>query len=225
MKEVLERRFSGPFTKEQIPFMHYIQSPIGLVPKAKNKTRLIFHLSFDFGEEEKEMSVNYHMPKDLCSVKYHDLDSAVKDCIELVKKFNLSQLFFGKTDFSHAFRLLLIKISHRSWLLMKMRHPLTKVLYYFIDKCLPFGSSISCAQFQKFSDAMKHIACWKIRVTMVIEPNITNYLDDFLFIALTLLMCNQMMKIFLQICQEVGCPISEDKTEWATQLIIFLGIN
>ena len=43
MKEVKEKRYAGPFKK--LPFKHYIQSPIGLVPKSGNKTRLIFHLS------------------------------------------------------------------------------------------------------------------------------------------------------------------------------------
>ena len=52
MKEIKERRYAGPFMKENFPFVNYIQSPIGLVPKAGNKTRLIFHLSYDFGEED-----------------------------------------------------------------------------------------------------------------------------------------------------------------------------
>ena len=43
MKEVMEYRLAGPY--ETIPFEHYVQSPIGLIPKAGNKTRLIFHLS------------------------------------------------------------------------------------------------------------------------------------------------------------------------------------
>ena len=48
MNEVKLKRFSGSF--EEIPFRNYVQSPVGLVPKSGNsgKTRLIFHLSFDF---------------------------------------------------------------------------------------------------------------------------------------------------------------------------------
>ena len=53
---------------------------------------------------------------------------------------------------------------------------------------------------------------------------ITNYLDDFLFIVITLLLCNGMVHEFLFICERVGCPISVEKTEWASQLLIFLGI-
>ena len=41
MKEVKEGRYAGPY--KVIPFDHFIQSPIGLIPKDKGtQTRLIF---------------------------------------------------------------------------------------------------------------------------------------------------------------------------------------
>ena len=40
MKEVELGRYAGPY--ENIPYRFYMQSPIGLVPKAGGKTRLIF---------------------------------------------------------------------------------------------------------------------------------------------------------------------------------------
>ena len=40
-----------------LPFQNSVQSPIGLVPKANDKTCLIFHLSFDFREDESEKSI------------------------------------------------------------------------------------------------------------------------------------------------------------------------
>ena len=46
LKKVKLWRHAGPFT--EIPYQYFVQSPIGLVPKAGNQTRLIFHLSFDF---------------------------------------------------------------------------------------------------------------------------------------------------------------------------------
>ena len=47
MKEVKLKRVTGPY--EQVPFDNFIQSPIGLVPKAGwDQTRLIFHLSYDW---------------------------------------------------------------------------------------------------------------------------------------------------------------------------------
>ena len=89
-----------------------------------------------------------------------------------------------------------------------------------MDKCLPFGASISCALFQEFSDASCHIVVTKTNSRELIM----NYLDDYLFLALTIMRCKYLIKVFLKICQQVGMPIAAEKTEWATELIIFLGI-
>ena len=37
MKEVKLERYAGPFLKSQIPYQHFVQSPIGLVPKARGR--------------------------------------------------------------------------------------------------------------------------------------------------------------------------------------------
>ena len=75
MKEVKLKRVAGPFNN--IPFESYIQSPIGLVPKAKDQTRLIFHLSYDC-QRDQLGSLNHFMPRELCSVKYKDIDYAIQ---------------------------------------------------------------------------------------------------------------------------------------------------
>ena len=73
MKEVKLRRFPGPFT--EIPFNNYIQSLVGLVPKNGGKdTRLIFHLS-----APKGVSVNSNTPPEKFSVRYKDLDNAIRN--------------------------------------------------------------------------------------------------------------------------------------------------
>ena len=77
MKEVKLGRVAGPF--DEIPFEHFIQSLIGLVPKAgTDQTHLVFHLSYDFKREGLQ-SVNHFTPKEKCSVKYRDLDFVVKN--------------------------------------------------------------------------------------------------------------------------------------------------
>ena len=53
---------------------------------------------------------------------------------------------------------------------------------------------------------------------------IANYLDDFLFIAVSANRCNKLVKMFLELCEELGVPVAEDKTEWGTIRIVFLGI-
>ena len=86
MKKVQLRRVSGPFYGQQFPLQNFVQSPIGLVLKVGNLTRLIFHLSFDFGEGSDKKSVNHYIPDSFSSLKYHDLDCAVKMCLKLKMK-------------------------------------------------------------------------------------------------------------------------------------------
>ena len=172
MKEVKIKRFAGPF--KSIPYYDskdYIQSPIGLVPKDNGtKTRLIFHLSYPRGTGT---SVNARTPPELTSVQYPDFDEAVKLCIAEGKFCKI-----GKSDFSAAFRHLPIKKSQWRYLIMKAKSPKDGRYYYFVDKCLPFGASISCRLFQDFSDAVSHIVQYFTK-----KPNV-NYLDDFLFCIL-----------------------------------------
>ena len=78
-KEVNEGRMAGPFNK--IPFDNYIQSPVGLVPKHGNRTRMIFHLSYQFSSDLAGQSLNACTPKEICRVKYNDLDAAVQECL------------------------------------------------------------------------------------------------------------------------------------------------
>ena len=53
MEEVQLGHYAGLF--KVIPYENYIQSTIRLVPKAGGKTRLIFHLSFDFSETNRSI--------------------------------------------------------------------------------------------------------------------------------------------------------------------------
>ena len=103
---------------------------------------------------------------------------------------------------------------------MKVRDPRTGQWRFFVDKCLPFGASISCALFQKFSDAL----CFKFEHQTNTQGQVTDYLDNFLFLALTIWRCNYLIKVFLDLCKEMGIPVSMEKTEWASDKIIFLGI-
>ena len=169
-----------------------------------------------------DKSFNFHTPKDLCSVHYNDLDCAVQNSLFHLQQTEYMQLFYAKSDCLNAFRILPGKVSQCCLLTMKMRHPVTQKLWYFIDKCMPFGASISCANFQVFSDALKHITKWQVKLVYQIYIPIMNYLDYFLFLAISILQCNGSVKIFLHVCEKIGCPISMEKTtEWATQVLVF----
>ena len=173
MKEVKGKRYAGPFLKP--PFEYYYQSPVGLVPKdGGKKTRLIFHLSYPRGGGQ---SVNAGMNRESCSVHYPDFNEAIKLCLDVMSNSN-SPCYVGKSDMSMAFRNIPLKIKDFSLLVLKARHPITGIWYFFVDKCLPFGASISCAIFQEFSNSISFLVTHRTK-----RPNV-NYLDDFLFAAL-----------------------------------------
>ena len=87
-----------------------------------------------------------------------------------------------------------------------------------MDKCLPFGASISCSLFQRFSNAVKHIVQWRTNSDLV------NYLDDYFFAALYNLICNNKVREFLAVCELIKFPVALDKTFWATTKLTFLGL-
>ena len=217
MKEVGLQRVAGPFSEELIPYSSFIQSPIGLVLKSGGKTRLIFHLSYKFNDSEP--SVKACTPKDICAVKYNNLDHMIQTSITLLNQLGFSTpLSYGKADLVSAFRILPIKLGHRKFLMFKAEHPDMGRMFYFIDKCLPFGSSISCAHFQLFSDALAHIVETKLQMRA------TNYLDDFLFVAPNQEQCNSMVNQFKNLCDQIGCLVSDEKTFYADEVMVFLGI-
>ena len=149
MKEVKLKRYAGPF--KDPPFEYFVQSPIGLVPKDGGKnTRLIFHLSYP--RIGNKSSINAGIAKESCSVRYPNFEEAIKLCQLAGKSANAA-----KSDMSSAFRHLPMVVKDFSLLLMMAKHPETGEMYYFVDKCLLFGSSISCKIFQSFSDAITFV--------------------------------------------------------------------
>ena len=211
MKEVKAKRYAGPFTKP--PFNNFIQSPIGLVPKGEGgkDTRLIFHLSYP--RDGTNNSVNAMTDKELCSVRYPDFSRAVELCMKAGVACSTA-----KSDMSSAFRHLGILKKHWPLLVMKARNPIDKQWYFFVDKCLPFGSSISCAHFQEFSNGIAHIVRFRTKQDLV------NYLDDFFFAALLKLICDGQVETFLQVCKAVNFPVNLEKTFWGSTRIVFLGL-
>lgn len=214
MKEVELKRYAGPW--ESPPFNYFVQSPIGLVPKHEpGKTRLIFHLSYPRGE-----SINSFTPKDICSVNYNSFDKAVRMCAKAGKS-----CFAAKSDLLSAFRQLPIRPSDFKWLVLKARHPITKKWFYFCNKAVPFGSSRSCALFGAFSDALAAIFEYQARIKLENDSIETDsYLDDYFFAALLAACCNQQVELFMEICSRINFPVSLEKTVWATQVIVFLGM-
>ena len=192
---------------------------------------MIFHLSYDFNNNPSGnlsgKSVNACTPREICTVRYNDLDVVVGMCLELCKQFESSDdqvfpvIFLGKMDLSSAFRVLPLKIKCFCWLIFKAEDPDDGIVKYFVEKCLPFGASISCVHYQRFSNSLKHLLEYR---TGKKGRRVTNYLDDFLFLTLKKLICNDMIEQFIKLCQELNVPVAFKKTEWASTMLVFLGI-
>ena len=174
MKEVKLKRYACPF--KTIPFGNYIQSPIGLVPKDNGlNTCLIFHLSYP--RTSNSPSVNANTPQNLCRVKYPDITDAIRMCLDEAGG-EKRPVYIARSDVSAAFRNLGVSRKYWKYLVMKARSPFDKNWYFFFDKCLAFGASISCAHYQKVSDALTHIVRYHT------QKNTVNYLDNNFFCAL-----------------------------------------
>lgn len=89
---------------------------------------------------------------------------------------------------------------------------------YFADLNCGFGSSSSCFLYDKISRVLRHLYRWKTGLEAVV------YLDDGLQMGISEAHCNDNLKVYLAICREINLPTSEEKTVYATRLIIFLGL-
>ena len=105
-------------------------------------------------------------------------------------------------------------------MVMQATDPETGEVRYFVDKNLPFGASISCLVFQRFSNGLSHIFKF---ISGQLNATV-NYLDDFLFLHKTEAGCNRMVRQFIELCNYLGVPIAEEKTEWANTRTVFLRI-
>jgi len=122
MKFLSIYRIAGPFNKSTIPQAHI--SRFGVIPISHqpNKWRLIIDLSHPVGH-----SINNGIPKDLCSLSYIKVDSAIQYIQSLGKGTLLA-----KIDIKSAFRLLPVHPADHYLLAMERDHNL------YVDTCLPF---------------------------------------------------------------------------------------
>ena len=145
IKEVNLKWFAGPI--DSPPFQNFVQSSIGLVMKSSGDTRLIFHLSWS---KDGISSINQCTPRELCRVRYKDLDQAVRLCMKAGKG-----CYMAKWDMKSAFCHLPIRKEDGCWFVMMAKNTKSGKKYYFYDKYLPFGHSISCSHFQRVSNKIQ----------------------------------------------------------------------
>ena len=88
---------------------------------------------------------------------------------------------------------------------------------YYFDKCLPFGSKLSCALFNKFSICLHWLVSKKSN-----NQNIIHYLDDCLIAGKAHdPCCRHTLDTFHQVCAPLGVLIAKDKTVEPTTRLTF----
>lgn len=212
MTEVQEGRYIGPLDEDEIPWDNLIQSPLSLVKKKNsndNKLRLVFDLSYPKGE-----SVNYYTPDYLKKTSYYDLDHAIANSIRAGKG-----CYYTLADFSAAFRRVPLAKSQWKWLMMRATCPINGREYYFADKNLCFGSGVSCAIFQRISNAIAHVAQF---LHGGLRP--TNFLDDFLQVEKLIQNSWKSLRLYQKLCNDINFPLADEKTVEPTQIVVFLGM-
>ena len=199
--EVKAGRIFGPISKFPQKF-HC--SPLGLVPKKdKNDFRVIHDLSFPPGQ-----SVNDFIPPEHTSVSYE----GVYDAIYMLCKIGHAACM-AKTDIEKAFRLIPIHPDDQHLFCIYWNGEL------FMDRALQMGCSSSCQIFQAFASAISWIGRVKLNV-----PNVS-YLDDFLLGSQNKRLGKIELQKFLDMCKDIGIPMSEKKTYLPDTTMVFLGIE
>ena len=152
--------------------------------------------------------MNDFIDPSLTSVNYSNFDSVVN----IIQNLGRGSLF-GKMDIKSAFRLLPCHPGDFDLLCFKFQD------HYYVDKRMPMGCSISCSTFENFSTFLQFEL--KRRTT---SQNIDHYLDDFFFAGSpSSNSCQYLMDLFTELCNEVGVPIADDKTEGHTTCLTYLG--
>lgn len=146
-------RVAGPFSTPTLDNLRLF--PAGLVPKKIRTFRLIHQLSYPAGD-----SVNHFIDHKYCSVKYTSFVHA----FEMLSTVGPSTLI-ACLDRKNAFRLL----SVHPWDFQLPGYIILDKI--FVDKCLPFGCSLSCDTFENFSTFFK----WLLKSQCPVVMSLINW--------------------------------------------------
>ena len=168
MQEVHLGCMLGPFPVQ--PIDPLICLLVGMVPKhGSQEMRHITHLSHPWGQ-----SINTFINQEDVQTHYQTFEAAV----ELVAWAGPGS-YMAKQDFKSAFHNVPMCFADLNLLGIKVRGQI------FIDTCLPFSASISCAIFEDISTLIHWIAeRWAGHA-------LVHYLDDFFYGTLTIICLRQ----------------------------------
>ena len=185
------------------PTVHYICSPLGLVPKHNGGWRRIHDLSFPV-----KHSVNHYIDEAWGQLEYVTFDEAV-DAILRIKKGAV----LIKRDLADAFRY--IPIARSDWWLLRFYWDGS----YWMDCFLPFRLRTAPFIFDLFAKGLHWILVAKLGWTIVLH-----YLDDFFAILSPQADHELYSQQFTLVCSELGLSINNSKNVTST-VTVFLGIE
>lgn len=203
-EEVQYGSVAGPFDVPPLPDLHV--NRFGIIPKSTpGKFRLITDLSFPHGN-----SVNDLIDDSDAEVSY----AGIPEALAMIMKLGRGAML-AKFDIKRAYRLLPVSVAHRPLLGMQWKGK------FYIDLALPFGIRSAPKIFTRFADSLQFLLNSIGGVS-----NILHYLDDFFLAAPpdSLIGARNLQTCF-SICEKLGVPIAEDKTEGPSTEITFLGFT
>ena len=164
---------------------------------------MIHHLSFPKGS-----FVNGGIFSEHTSVKYATIDKA----IQFIKAGQIC--FMAKTYIKNAFRIIPIRPEDYGLLGKQWRD------FYYYDRSLPMGCSLSCLTFETFSTTVEWTAHSKLNISYILH-----LLDNFLLIAPSRQLCEMQLDLFLSLCSYLGISMTPEKTYGPVTILSFAGIE
>ena len=190
---------AGPFPSAECT--NFITSSIAVIPK---KDPGKFHIIVDMSSP-KNASVNGSIRRQFTHVAY----SSVEDSAHLLQHLGTNAQL-AKIDVKEAYRIIPIHPEDRPFLGLCWRDQV------YIDCQLPFSLASAPAIFSALGEALE----WVLRQHGV--QAVLHYLDDFLFVGSPgTEECQRALAITLGTCEELGVPLSRDKTEGPTMSLTF----
>lgn len=190
--EVERGHAAGPFP--DVPFRPFKCNPLGARLKPDGSVRLILDLSQPAGE-----SVNDYIDRETYSLQYISMDQAIAALYTAGPR----RCLMAKADIRHAFRLMPVR-PDQWWLLGYCWEG-----QYYFDVRLPFGLRSACSIFNDLATVLCQAAAYHSNNDLVFH-----YLDDFFFFSPAgSRLCASSYRTFLQLCDDCGIPIADDKCQ------------
>lgn len=200
--DVAALKKAGPF--DSPPMINFVASPIGAVPKKdSDKVRVIHNLSAPWRGASVNASIRERPVK---------LSSVGVACRHI--RAHGPACFMVKLDIEAAYKQ--IPVRPQDWHLLgfKWRGK------YYHERVLPFGLTSSCALWELYATALQDMLERIAGIGCVIH-----YVDDFLIVTQSKEEAQRALSAALALCEQLGLPVSPEKTEGPAQRLTFLGVE